>query len=347
MSAIDVEQLLAAISDESPCGDDLEYDPAFGELERAAQGKPEQQMGDEVVPAEEADWRDVRDKAIELLGRSKDLRVALQLTTALAHTDGLPGFSDGLAVMSGLLDRYWGGFHPKLDPDDDLDPTMRVNILASLCDQGAVLGLVRTTPLVSSRALGRFGLREIEMADGKADVPEGVEAPSTAAIDGAFLDCDIEDLQATADAVNRAVEHTDAIDSTLTEQVGYSNTCDFSPLKAVLAAAQSVLNAQLARRGVGVVVEEGAAAVEGAPGAAQPLAGEISSREDVIRVLDKACDYFERHEPSSPVPLLLKRAKRLISKSFLDIMRDLAPDGVPQAETIGGVASEEPSESEY
>jgi len=346
MSAIDVEQLLAAISEESPCGDDLEYDPAFGELERAAQGKPEQQMGDEVVPAEEADWRDVRNKATELLGRSKDLRVALQLTTALAHTDALPGFSDGLALLRGLLERYWEGFHPKLDPDDDLDPTMRVNILATLCDQESILGTVRSTPLVSSRALGRFGLREIEMAGGKADVPAGVEAPSTAAIDGAFLDCDIEDLQATADAVARAVEHADAIDTTLMEQVGYSQTCDFSPLKTVLSAARTVLNEQLARRGVGTVVEEGAA-VAGEPGAAQPIAGEISSREDVVRVLDKACDYFERHEPSSPVPLLLKRAKRLISKSFLDIMRDLAPDGVPQAETIGGVVSEESSESEY
>jgi len=346
MSAIDVEQLLAAISEESPCGDDLEYDPAFGELERAAQGKPEQQMGDEVVPAEDADWRDVRNKAMELLGRSKDLRVALQLTTALAHTDALPGFSDGLAVLRGLVERYWEGVHPRLDPDDDLDPTMRVNILATLCDQDAVLSLVRNTPLVSSRVLGRFGLREIEMAGGHVDVPEGVEAPSTAAIDGAFLESDIEELQATADAVNRAVEHADAIDTVLTGQVGYANTCDFAPLKTVLTAAQTVLNEQLVRRGVGVAAEEGAA-VEAGGAAAQPIAGEVSSREDVIRVLDKACDYFERHEPSSPVPLLLKRAKRLISKSFLDIMRDLAPDGVPQAETIGGVANEESGESEY
>jgi type VI secretion system protein ImpA len=346
MSAIDVEQLLAAISEESPCGDDLEYDPAFGELERAAQGKPEQQMGDEVVPAEDADWRDVRDKAIALMGRSKDMRVALQLATALAHTDALSGLSDGLALLRGLLERYWEGYHPRLDPDDDLDPTMRVNILASLCDQDSVLGLVRTTPLVSSRALGRFGLREIEIASGQLEPPAGVEAPTTAAIEGAFLECDIEELQATADAVNQAVAHAEAIDTKLTEQVGYSNSCDFTPLKAVLRAAQSVLNERLARRGVGVAVVEGVAAEAGGV-VAQPIAGEVSSREDVVRVLDKACDYFERHEPSSPVPLLLKRAKRLISKSFLDIMRDLAPDGVPQAETIGGVTSEEPGESEY
>ena len=59
-----------------------------------------------------------------------------------------------------------------------------------------------------------------------------------------------------------------------------------------------------------------------------------------MRVLDKACDYFERHEPSSPVPLLLRRAKRLVSKDFMEILRDLAPDGVSQAENIGGTSND-------
>ena len=33
-------------------------------------------------------------------------------------------------------------------------------------------------------------------------------------------------------------------------------------------------------------------------------------------------------EPSSPVPLLLQRAKRLFAKDFLEILRDLTPGGV-------------------
>ncbi|MBE0617668.1 MAG: hypothetical protein IH608_07060 [Proteobacteria bacterium] len=62
----------------------------------------------------------------------------------------------------------------------------------------------------------------------------------------------------------------------------------------------------------------------------------MRSREDVVHLLDKVCDYFRRNEPSSPVPLLLERAKRLVSKSFLEIVRDLAPDGVAQVELIRG-----------
>jgi len=56
MSAIDVESLAAEISPDAPCGANLEYDAALSELERIAQGKPEQQMGDTVIAAEEPDF---------------------------------------------------------------------------------------------------------------------------------------------------------------------------------------------------------------------------------------------------------------------------------------------------
>ena len=55
-----------------------------------------------------------------------------------------------------------------------------------------------------------------------------------------------------------------------------------------------------------------------------------------MRALDEIIRYFERAEPSSPVPLLLRRAQRLVDKNFLDILRDLAPDGVQQAELFRG-----------
>jgi type VI secretion system protein ImpA len=57
-------------------------------------------------------------------------------------------------------------------------------------------------------------------------------------------------------------------------------------------------------------------------------------------MIDKICQFYERAEPSSPVPLLLKRARRLVPMNFMEIMQDLAPDGVPQAESIGGVQAD-------
>jgi type VI secretion system protein ImpA len=66
--------------------------------------------------------------------------------------------------------------------------------------------------------------------------------------------------------------------------------------------------------------------------------GEISTRDDVIRLLDRLCEYYGKFEPSSPIPLLLQRAKRLVAKDFMEIVRDMTPSGVAEAELLGGVA---------
>jgi type VI secretion system protein ImpA len=296
-------------------------------------------MGDEVVAAQPPDWREVRSQAIELFGRTKDLRVVLALVRALLYQDGMVGLAAGLELLKGLLERFWDGVHPRLDPEDANDPTMRVNIIASLGDPDTMLRAVREAPLVSSR-LGRFSQRQIEIANGQAPPAPDEPPPERAAIDAAFLDCDLEALQATAAAVAQAIGTAAQIESILTEKVGVARAADLSALPGALKAPQAILAEQLARRGV-VDASAPASGAAAAAGGAQPLTGEITSREDVIRVLDKACDYFSRYEPSSPVPLLLRRAKRLVSKNFMEIIRDLTPDGVPQARTITGIESEE------
>lgn len=332
---LDIGGLLEESSPESPSGENLEYDPGFVELVRLAQGKPEQQMGDSVVPGEEPDWRAVKAKAVELLGRSKDLRLAVYLTRALLRTDGLAGFGDGLALTHGLIERHWDTVHPQLDPDDDNDPTMRVNTLVALCDEDAVLRAVREAPLVASRAIGRFSLKDVLIATGQLPAPASQEAPpETATIDAAVQDTDVAALQATAAALARAHELAGAVEMVVTEKVGVGNAADFSDLSNLLKQAGKVVNDWLLRRGVGL--EEAAGEAGAGADGARSMSGAINSREDVIRVLDRVCAYFAQHEPSSPVPLLLKRAKRLVSKDFLEILRDLAPDGVAQAEAIRG-----------
>lgn len=350
--SIDVEGLLSEISPDAPCGQDLEYDPAFVEMIDASQGKAEQQMGDQVIDAVPPDWKNVRGKALEVLGRSRDLRAAVFLARALIHVEGPVGLEAGLAVIQGLLDRHWDQVHPQLDPDDDNDPTMRVNTLAALCDKAATLDSVHEMYLVESRAIGRFSLRDVHIATGETPPPSEGESPDLNLIDGAFLDCPVEDLEATSNALGSAAERAKAIEDKLTNLVGSSRAVDLSALGTVIRAAHAVVADRLARRGVGdgapdaggVPGEAGAeVAGQSAPGGAaagpQPVQGEITSREDVIRMLDKMCSYFERIEPSSPVPLLLKRAKRLVSKNFMDILSDLAPEGVPQAELIRGLDS--------
>jgi type VI secretion system protein ImpA len=62
----------------------------------------------------------------------------------------------------------------------------------------------------------------------------------------------------------------------------------------------------------------------------------VATRADAMRLLDLVLDYYRRYEPSSPLPLLLERARRLADKNFIDILRDLAPDSVTQAQLVTG-----------
>jgi len=343
MGIIDIERLLEEVSPDAPCGDDLEYDGEFLEMARAAERRPEQRMGDAVVEAEEPDWRTVRDKASGLLSRTKDLRVALYLTRALAHTDGIAGAADGIALIRGMLERYWESVHPRLDPEDDDDPTMRVNALVGLTGAETLLAELRRAPLVQSRAFGRFSLRDVEIATGAVTPPEDAPSPpAPEAVDGAFLDAELDGLQATATLIDRTIGDVNGIEATVTEHVGVARAPDLSALPRLLRTMRQTLAERLERRGAGAVPAE-----DGGTGPAEPAGvravsapGEIRSREDVARLLEKACEYFERNEPSSPVPLLLRRARRLISKDFMEILRDLAPDGVPQAENVGGTSAE-------
>lgn len=347
MSVIDIEALLGEIATDAPCGEDLEYDPEFAELETLVQETPERQYGDTIIPAEPPDWRGVKKAASALFERTKDLRVAVSLARALLHTDGLPGFAAGLGVVEGLLERYWDSLYPLLDPDDDNDPTLRVNTVVALCDQEATLRGLRETPLVSSRALGRFSLRDVQIVNGlltPVATDEQAELPTQAKIDGAFQDADLEGLQATAEAVSAAIERVVRIETVVTERVGVTQAPDMGDLAGVLKEIRQVLAEQLRRRGAGLADEvtdettgEGPAGATGQ----RLVVGEIGSREDAIRMLDKICEYFIHHEPSSPVPFLLKRAKKLVTKDFMAILNDLAPGGTEQAVLIFGLQGED------
>lgn len=339
---VDLESLLNEISSDSPCGENLEYDAQFGEMERAAVGKPEQQFGSTVVPAEEPKWKDVQKLALELLTRTKDLRIAAELARSELALSGFVDFLKSLELICGYVDRYWESVHPMLDPDDDNDPALRVNTLESLCDEDKTLRSLRLSPIVSSRAVGRFSLRDVAVADGELTLPEGTEAPDWTKINAAFEDCAIEQIRENCEAVRKAIEKLTALQTTFNGHVGAGNGINLSPLTALLKTAEHVYADQLTRRGVSASGDEAETgeAEEGeggeVAGGGKRLSGNVTTREDVMVCLDKIVDYYKQYEPSSPLPLLLQRCKKLVSASFLEIIQDLAPDILSQISAMGG-----------
>jgi type VI secretion system protein ImpA len=338
MPLIDTENLLQPIAGDEPTGTNLEYDPAFATLERIAQGKPEQQIGETIVPGEPPDWKAVHEQAAALLGRSKDLRVVSHLVRALLHRHGFLGLSEGLSVMCGLLERYWAPLHPRLDPDDQHDPTIRISALALLSDPQLLVAM-RAAPLVHSRSFGAVSLRDIAVASGEIAAAAGAPKMEMTAVEAAFQEVSDEALEATATAITGAFEHLRRIEAAFTTSAGVAGP-DVTGLTQILNQANRAVTPRLERRKAAIAGAAGAATDNAVhtngTGARVALSGEITSREDVVRALDRICDYYARHEPSSPLPLLLERCKRLATMSFIEIVREMVPDGLSQVEIIAG-----------
>lgn len=343
---VDLQALLSDTKESPPCGPNLEHDLAFFELEEAARGKPEQPigMGDSrsgeppkllVKPGEEPDWSRVVSLGQRLLLRSKDLRVAVTVTRGLVRTEGVPGLTAGLALIRGLLERFWDHVHPALEADQNNDPTERLNSLAPLADPDAVLKDLRDAYLVNSREHGQLRARDVEIALGRlpGTRPDGGTVKPLAQVHAQIATAFARDPSVPA-ALHEAGEHLLAVQTLVAERAGQAGSLDLKPLAQSVGTLIEACDTALGGRAPAASAPDG---VSGVPvAAAGGPVGEIRTREDAVRMLDLVCAYFERHEPSHPAPLFIRRAQRLMQKNFVEIMKDLMPDSLSQLERLAG-----------
>lgn len=317
------DHLLAPVDEAEVCGGSVEYDADFLVLLEVAEGRPEIQYGAVITSAQPPDWIEVRRTALALLARSRDLRLVLLLTRAVIKLHGYAGCAAALALLAGLLEVRWDSIHPQLDPADGNDPTLRVNVIAGLVDPGGVVRDLLDVPLVEARGLGCYRLRDLDAAAG-TDV--AAISAVFAAADGAALAATARQLQAALDCVGR-------IERLLVDAVGSEHAPDLSRLSDLLRRAADALRRRRPAQAAMVAMAECQLKAELPADDAAPAAaphGAVRDRADVVRMLDLVCGYYAAQEPSSPVPLLLRRAAGLVHKDFTELLRDLAPDGLAQ-----------------
>ena len=353
MIAVDQSGPLPDIASDHPAGPNLEFDPDFVELERLSQGKPEQQYGSTIVPAEDPDWKAVEAAAAALSERTYDLRVLSHLALARLQRGGITGYAAVLEVILHMLEDRWASVHPQLDPEDDDDPMLRSNALLSLGHPTRVLRVLRTMPLARSERAGSVTWRDIAMANGSIEVPDGAAKPADAVIAAAFRETDpvaFAQLQAVMETI---VATTTAIPAAFDTNAGFGTGPDFTDLNklareiaAIMAsrqqtqaqAADEIADEEPGRDGAEAIAPN--AAPRSAPVFTIATMSAPTTRADAMRLLELVIEFYERHEPSSPLPLLVARARRLADLGFMDILRDLAPDGLSQAERVVGTAEQ-------
>lgn len=331
---LSAKELTQPVSDDQPCGENLEYDAAFQKMETMLQSKSDQEFGDTVIPGSGPDWQGVGKQVAGLLKRTRDLRVLSYAAISQLHTDGLGAFRDSLEALNACLETFWDDIYPVLDAEDNNDATMRFNTLQILNDHQMVCEGLEHAPLVVLKGVGSFSLHDIELAEGKIDAAEDEEVQDIAIIQGAFGEADAEKLVALGAAIGGSVEQLNRTTVLWGKLAPDAATLDMDDALKSLKEIHNAIGTHAPVAAAVVAGDEGAGDAETAPAAS--TSSVINSRNDVIQAIDRICEYYKVNEPSSPVPILLRRAQGLVAKSFYQILEDMIPDSVAQVRVIGG-----------
>ena len=253
--------------------------------------------------AQRPDWARHLDRAVRLAQQCRDLRAWVWLTRSSLCAEGVHGLAAGLQLIAEGLERYWDVLPPQHANEND--PAERFMMrLSTLTQLGA------THYACNLDDLRRFGRNYTDL-----------QADLTDAIARAVPD------HATRTAAQAARDATSRICQAFSRGFGPERDplVNFDTIQVrldpLVANAMDEPVAEAAAEPVQVV---------------RQAMGPIVSRNDVVRALELVLGYYEAHEPSSPVPLLIARAKRLVSLSFMDALKELAPGGLKELQVIAG-----------
>lgn len=323
-----LQNFLDPVAEDALCGEDLDNkgDDEFMRIER------------EIEKADESrEWKKLREDAKKILPITKDFRLIARFSRASLHTESSPieGLAQGLYLTREYIDKYWDCVFPPEDKDDpDEKYADRINAIAELGSwPSVVLPLRKKCPLLSFNGMDPYFLDEL-VAFQNGDVVADKQSPK--AIFDTLSSEEKSQVDATLNSFKIALEITEDIKRLLSEktemvfvdfdsylipslQDGFSALSDLSPnAKAV------PLNSEAKKEDSSNTNQS------------TKTVGSVQSRDDVIKLLDMICNYYEANEPSSPLPLLLKRAKGIVHKDFLEVLAELVPDSINMVEPVFG-----------
>jgi type VI secretion system protein ImpA len=293
-------QLLQPLEGDAPCGPNVRDLDSFLTL-RSQIDQLDRPAADGVPPR--VDWARQQGRLLELARQTRDLRVWVWLAQGQLATDGLPGFASAMELLAGGLDRYWN----ELPPYDEEDENPRDRFVARL---GALGGLACSNFQTGASELlnRRSTLLFLEDFD-RAVAGAGRDGPALA---------------------QRLETVFTALETLFRERFGAAGDpqLGFGELTRRLRSLRDRAEPQEETQDAGPPRPNGHAN------------DTVRSRDEVVAALDRVLDYYSLHEPSSPVPLLVGRAKRLVSMTFLDAIKELAPGGLKELQAVSGAGDE-------
>jgi type VI secretion system protein ImpA len=343
---MDLEKLLTPVSEDAPCGPDLEpegdmdFDMAYfdrmGELpENYFQPGVETPDGgrtpDRIFDPKTVDFREEAKLLDPLLGRTRDLRLIVLRAQWAILAGNFPKFLESLEWAAGLLETFNAEVHPQ-DIGDRRSTLSDLNDMPTVIQPLTFLGLTPT---------GDASLRLIKVSKGELTALQHEEDTQQAAVVDAIrspqnakpVEKMLEQILAAREALARITAACEAGEKKMTPDFSRLSPTINEMLEAI-TNARSDLAAAVEVEEAPAAAEEGAAPLEGVSAAAVAAAmgtHEVVSHLHAKRMLEACEAYYRLYEPSSATLLLVTQARGLIGKPLLEALELLLPDNVEQA----------------
>lgn len=336
---------LTPVTDTAPCGPDLEYDHDFVVLFASAAPRQDVQYGAFIGGPDPVNWSEVERDCKRLMMRTKDIRVAILYTRCRTRLSGAAGLAEGVGLLAAWLQTFAGRVHPQSDSDTDTEHDaaleMRMNALQALADPEGLLADVREIVLTKS-TLARLQVRDVERAFAWPRATDALAPESVAQ--------QLQDLRtqqpATMLGFDDAVASLATIDAWCASHLEAYRP-DLSPLSQLLGKLAAPINAS---RSFETAIEPGSepddslgsdTQSEPEPTNAVPgrtttqSSAEPADRRAALDLIRSARTWFEIHEPSSPIPVLLKRAEQFVGKRYAQVVTAIPAELLAQWEEAG------------
>ncbi len=329
--SLDIDALVAPLSDDQPSGPDLYGDLKRQQIEQAFERSISDGSSSENSASK---WQDTIDLIVAQCETTRDLWLPVYLMRAAAQAGQFDLVVEAAGFLATLIETRWADVHPQLE---DLGFIGRKTPCESLTRIGDFLGPLERMPLVTHPRLGAFSGADFEKFREKGSKASGF-GEFRQALD-ALGEQDLEQASAGIDALSGAIR---SVDATLTANADGDTGTNFKPTLDLLAKMKKAVASFMPQLKVDVssgsneTESAGSSAMDHQPSAASGpgFSGGINSRNDVKRAIDAICSYYERSEPGSPVPFVLRRARDWISLDFMAVLEDIAPGSIEEATRV-------------